>query len=56
MANATKPAEIMVTTDKDAVRLKVEHLPHLPAYALEVEMEVEEGFEDMLLKGAGLTA
>lgn len=52
---ASKGAEMIVTTDKDAVRLDHEHLPHLPAYALEMEMEIEEGFEDMLLKATGLT-
>ncbi len=39
-------AEIMITTEKDAVRIPLDYEPLLPFYYLRMEIEIVEGFED----------
>ena len=38
--------EVMITTEKDAVRIPEEFEPVIPLYYLRMEIEIVEGFED----------
>jgi len=38
--------EVMITTEKDAVRIPANFVPILPLYYLRMEIEIVEGFED----------
>ena len=38
--------EVMITTEKDAVRIPMDYTPLLPLYYLRMEIEIVEGFED----------
>lgn len=39
-------ADVMITTEKDAVRIPVDYKPLLPLYYVRMEIEIIEGFED----------
>ena len=39
-------ADVMITTEKDAVRIPENYKPVLPLYFVRMEIEIVEGFED----------
>ena len=39
-------ADVMITTEKDAVRIPETYQPVLPLYFIRMEIEIVEGFED----------
>jgi tetraacyldisaccharide 4'-kinase len=39
-------ADVMVTTEKDAVRIPADYKPMIPLYFVRMEIEIIEGFED----------
>ena len=39
-------ADVMITTEKDAVRIPETYKPVLPLYYVRMEIEIVEGFED----------
>ena len=39
-------ADVMITTEKDAVRIPLHYKPILPLYYVRMEIEIVEGFED----------
>jgi tetraacyldisaccharide 4'-kinase len=47
-------ADIMVTTEKDAVRIPVSYKPILPLFYVRMEIEIVEGFEDFQEAVAGI--
>ena len=47
-------ADIMVTTEKDAVRIPLGYKPIMPLYYVRMEIEIIEGFEDFEEAVAGI--
>ncbi len=47
-------ADIMVTTEKDAVRIPISYKPILPLFYVRMEIEIVEGFEDFQEAVAGI--
>jgi tetraacyldisaccharide 4'-kinase len=47
-------ADVMVTTEKDAVRIPLGYKPVIPFYYVRMEIEIIEGFEDFEEAVAGI--
>ena len=47
-------ADVMVTTEKDAVRIPLGYKPIIPLYYVRMEIEIIEGFEDFEEAVAGI--
>ncbi len=47
-------ADIMVTTEKDAVRIPINYKPLIPLFYIRMEIEIVEGFEDFEEAVAGI--